>query len=359
MIRLPRMKPLGAAAALALVATFGLSSGAAAASGVQLSETGSTLLYPLFNEWVPVYTHTHAGVTITTQGTGSGTGISDAINGTVNIGASDAYMSDALIKQNPNLLNIPLAISAQQVMYNLPGVSRKVHLHLTGPILALMYEGKIKTWNNPLLKKLNPGVKLPNIPVVPVHRADGSGDTFLFTSYLSFTTKSWANSVGFSTTVPWPNVPGSVTGIGNGGVVDQLANYQGSVGYVGVSWLDQGLKAGLGEAAVQNRAGRFLLPTNATILAAANAQVKKTPANERMTLIYGPGVNSYPIINYEYSIINKNQPSASVAAALRTFLTWAVNPKDGNAAKFLVPVHFLPLPSNVLPLSLKQISEIK
>ncbi len=359
MIRLPRLRSVGVAAVLAMVATLGLGSGAAAGSEIQLTETGSSLLYPLFNIWVPVYSKTHAGVTINTQSTGSGTGIADALNGTVEIGSSDAYMPTAQMQQDPNILNIPLAISAQQVMYNLPGVSSGVHLHLSGAVLALIYEGKVTNWNDPTIQKLNPGVSLPNFPIVPVHRADGSGDTFLFTQYLSFSTRSWSKAVSYGTSVSWPSVQGSVTGVGNGGIVQELVNTPGSVGYVGISWLSQALQDHLGEAAVENRAGRFLLPTSATIAAAAQARVKQTPADERISLILAPGVNSYPIINFEYAIVSRAQPSSQVAAALRTFLIWAVNPNEGNSAKFLTQVHFLPLPANVLPLSTKQIREIK
>jgi phosphate transport system substrate-binding protein len=176
-----RIISFGAAAMLAL-AGF---SASARAQTTTLLETGSSLLYPLFNLWVPAYTKAHPEVRITTQSTGSGTGIAEAASGLAQIGASDAYMSNAMQKQHPEMLNIPLAISSQMVNYNLPGLNG-AHLKLSGPVLATIYEGKIKNWNDPQIAKLNPGVKLPDHAIITIHRTDGSGDTFIFTQYLSF-----------------------------------------------------------------------------------------------------------------------------------------------------------------------------
>ncbi|HUA96565.1 MAG TPA: phosphate ABC transporter substrate-binding protein PstS, partial [Acidimicrobiales bacterium] len=177
-------------------------------SSATISETGSTLLYPLFNLWVPGYNQTYPGVTINTAGTGSGTGITDASNGTVEIGASDAYLSTSDLKASPTLQNIPLAISAQLIAYNIPGIT--AHLKLSGKVLAEIYEGKVTSWNSTAITSINPGVTLPNMPIVTLHRSDGSGDTFLFTTYLSKTTSKWATSVGYDTTVTWPAAPGAL-----------------------------------------------------------------------------------------------------------------------------------------------------
>jgi phosphate transport system substrate-binding protein len=145
-----------------------------AAGTVNILETGSSLLYPLFNLWVPGYTHVDPGVKITTQSTGSGTGIAQSVAGIAQIGASDAYMSNALMKQHPDMLNIPLAISMQMVNYNLPGLNSR-HLKLSGPVLAGIYEGKIRYWDDAQIRGLNPGVHLPHHLIIPVHRSDGSG----------------------------------------------------------------------------------------------------------------------------------------------------------------------------------------
>ena len=327
-------------------------------SVVKLQETGSTLLYPLFQLWVPAYKKVAPNVQITPSGTGSGTGIQQATDGTVQIGASDAYMNNHLIQQNPGMLNIPLAISAQQVMYNLPGISKNVHLKLTGNILAQIYTGKIRYWNDSQIAKINKGIKLPHAAIVPIHRTDGSGDTFLFTTLLTDTNTAWANNISYNTSVSWPSVPGALGANGNNGVVQTAEQTKYSVAYVGISWLDKGLQGGLGEAMIQNRAGKFLLPNNATISAAANAQVGKTPKDERISLIYGPGANSYPIINYEYAIVNEKQANPTVAAAVKNMLMWAIAPTGGNKSTFMTKVHFLPLPKSIAPLSKAQINKI-
>ncbi|QSO52462.1 phosphate ABC transporter substrate-binding protein PstS [Alicyclobacillus curvatus] len=337
----------------------GASNSAAASSGnVTLNETGSSLLYPLFNnQWIAAYQSVDSNVKLTAASTGSGTGISQAIAGTVQIGASDAYLSDAQMKQNPNMLNIPLAISAQQIMYNLPGVTG--HLKLTGDILGQIYLGKIKYWDDAAITALNPGVKLPHQQIVPVRRTDGSGDTFLFTQFLSDTNKTWGSSSGpqFGTSISWPALSSLVGANGNDGVVTQLANTKYSVGYVGISWLDKGTQKGLGYAQLQNKAGNFVLPTQQNIQAAASSMVSQVPTDERISLIYAPGANSYPIINFEYAIINKQQ-SAGTASALKKFLTWAIDPKGGDSSQYMTPVHFLPLPSSVAPKSQAQINQI-
>jgi phosphate transport system substrate-binding protein len=163
--------------------TTSASAAPAASSGsgaTTLSETGSTLMFPLFGSWQTAYSTAVPTVTITSGGTGSGTGIADASTGTVTIGASDAYLSPSDISQNPGLINIPLTVAAVMVNYNVPGVSKP--LDLNGKVLAKIYDGKITNWNDPAIAALNPGVKLPSLKIVTVHRADSSGSTFLFTS---------------------------------------------------------------------------------------------------------------------------------------------------------------------------------
>lgn len=332
--------------------------GAQAAQKITLLETGSTLLYPLFNLWVPQYTQQHPDIRITTQGTGSGTGIAQAISGVAQIGASDAYMSNAQIKQNPDILNIPLAISAQTVNYNLPGLN-KSHLKLNGPVLAGIYDGQIRYWNDARLQKLNPGVKLPHARIIPIHRTDGSGDTFIFSQYLSFSTPAWNQKVGYGTTISWPAVPGGLGAIGNPGMVQASQQNPYSIAYIGVSFHKEIAQAGLGTALLENRAGRFLLPNARTVGAAAAQMIKKTPADERLSLVFSPGADSYPIINYEYAIVNKRQPSPEMAKAVREFLLWTVDRHHGNASRYLDKVNFIALPARISRLSTKQIMEIR
>ena len=345
--------------ALLGVAALGLATvgGASAAESGRLLETGSSLLYPLFNIWVPVYTKTYPGVQITTQSTGSGTGISESVSGLAQIGASDAYLSNALEKQHPEMLNIPLAISSQMVNYNLPGLNNE-HLKLSGPVLAGIYQGKITKWNDPEIAKLNPGVKLPDNTIVPVHRTDGSGDTFIFTQYLSDTTPDWAKSIAYGTTISWPSVNGGLGAEGNQGMVNTVNQTPYSIAYIGISFKGPIAQDKLGEAMLENRAGKFVLPTNATVQSAANAMVAKTPKDERISLIFAPGADSYPIINYEYAIIKSTQSDVQSAQDLKTFLRWALSGTGGNAASFMHQVSFVPLPASVRKLSDAQIAKI-
>lgn len=329
-----------------------------AASSVNLLETGSSLLYPLFNLWVPTYTHVHPNVRITTQSTGSGTGISQSVAGIAQIGASDAYLSDAMMRQHSEMLNIPLAISMQMVNYNLPGLNGS-HLRLSGPVLAAIYDGKITKWNDGQIAKLNAGVKLPDHNIIPIHRSDGSGDTFIFTQYLAFSTPDWANSISYGTTVSWPAVSGELGAVGNPGMETALKDDPYSIAYIGTSYEDAIEKDGMGIAMLQNRNGNFMLPTATTAMAAANVMVSKTPKDERISLIYAPGAMSYPIINYEYALVSRKQPSGDVAAALRDLLTWGISTSGGNAPKYLSAVHFVALPPSVVALSRAQIAEIQ
>jgi phosphate transport system substrate-binding protein len=186
---------------------------------VAISETGSTLLYPLFQLWSSAYHQKYKNVTITPQGTGSGTGISDAADGVIDIGASDAYLSTTDVAEHKGLMNVALAISAQQVNYNVSGIGA-THLKLNGTVLAAIYEGKIKEWDDPQIKALNPGVPLPAEKIVALHRADSSGDTFLFSSYLSDQDPSgWGKTVGYGTSISFPAIPNALGETGNGGMV--------------------------------------------------------------------------------------------------------------------------------------------
>jgi phosphate transport system substrate-binding protein len=327
---------------------------APAASQIALSETGSSLIYPLFNHWGPAYHTKYPNVTITSESTGSGFGISQAATGKVDIGVSDAYLSDDDMSSHKGLMNIALAVSAQQINYNLPGVTD--HLKLSGKVLAAIYQGTITNWNDPQITGLNPGVKLPAIPVVPLHRADESGDTFLFTQYLSKQDPDgWGKAHGASTSVDFPIVSGALRETGNLGMVTGCAKTPGCVAYIGISYLDQATQKGLGEAELGNASGNYLLPDAQSVQAEA-ASFSSTPANQAISLINGPAPNGYPIVNYEYAIVNSSRKDAATAQTIQAFLHWAVT--DGNSAAFLDQVHFQPLPPAVAKLSDTQIATI-
>jgi phosphate transport system substrate-binding protein len=324
-------------------------------AAASVTETGSTLLYPLVSAWAADYQKQFTKVTITTGATGSGTGITDASTGTVNIGASDAYLSASERAANPTLLNIPLAISAQQVNYNVPGL--KTGLKLNGKILAQIYSGKITKWNDSQIAALNPGVSLPGTTIVPLRRVDSSGDTFLFTSYLNAQDPSVWTSSDVGTSVSWPSVSGELAEQGNGGMVTGCSTTKGCIAYIGVSYETQTNADHLGQALLQNAAGNFVAPTASTIVAAASGMTSKTPPDETLSMINSPGAQSYPIINYEYAIVNTKQSDGVTAEDIRAFLVWDLTTGQ-SASKYLDAVNFQPLPAAVVTLSENQIKKI-
>jgi phosphate transport system substrate-binding protein len=353
------MKPCSARTVLLSAGAmwFALPVGAAQAAGVQLQETGSTLLYPLFQQWVTDYGHVAPAVSISTAATGSGAGIAAAIAGKAQIGSSDAYMSDQQAEQNPQLINVPLAISAQTVNYNIPGLNG-AGLKLDGATLAGIYSGRITAWDAPAIAALNQGVTLPHQTIVPIRRADASGDSFIFTQFLDFANQEWEDQVGYGTSVQWPSVSGERTAQGNAQMVQTLAATPYSIAYVGISFRDSIAHAGLGTARLENQSGRFLLPTPETVSAAASMLDSRTPPDERLSLVFAPGEKSYPLINYEYVVVSKSQADGATAAALRGFLLWTISLDGGNAGKYLDTVGFIPLPDFIRGMSEHQISLI-
>ncbi len=361
----PMRKVLTATALAPLVLLAACSSGSTSSSPsssspasnggvVSLSETGSTLMFPLFAAWQTTYNKTVKNVNITTAATGSGTGIADASAGIVTMGGSDAYLSPAQMSSNHNLLNIPLAVSGAFITYNLPGVT--AHLKFNGTVLSQIYSGKITTWNNSAIKALNPGVSLPSMKIVVLHRSDSSGTTFIYTSYLNAQDSSgWGSSL-VGTTVSWPSIPGELAEDGNGGMVSGCTATKGCIAYVGTSYLTQTTAGHLGEAELANKAGKYTLPTASTIQAALAQFSPSTPANGTQALINTSAPTGYPIINYEYVIVNRKQASPAVASALKAFLNWTLT--TGSSATFLGPVNFQPLPSQVRTQSQAQINSI-
>jgi phosphate transport system substrate-binding protein len=225
-------------------------------------------------------------------------------------------------------------------------------------VLAAIYTGKIRSWDDKSIAALNPDVKLPHQDIIPVRRADGSGDSFVFTQYLSFSTPSWENKVGYGTSINWPAVPGSLSADGNAGVLQELQKTPYAITYLGVSFHSEIAKAELGTAALKSYSGEFLLPTPQTIAAAAGSVGPRTPASESLTLVNAPGANAYPLVNYEYAIVSTKQPNPATAEALRKFLHWAIVPDEANE-KYLDDAHFIALPAHIWVLSHDQIETIK
>jgi phosphate transport system substrate-binding protein len=308
------------------------------ANGKTISETGSTLLFPLFGDWQTAYSTADPSVTITSGATGSGTGIADAATGLVNIGAADEYLSTSDLSQYPGLLNIPLTVAAVDVNYNVTGVKKP--LNLSGTVLAEIYTGKITTWNDPAIAKLNPGVTLPAEKIVTLHRGDSSGQTFLFTSYLNAQDPSAWPSSNIGTTITWPSVPGALAETGQGGMLSACGTTKGCIAYIGISDLTKATAAGLGTASLADKSGTFEAPTSTTI-ASALSSFSAAPASGAESLLNSG--SGYPIINFEYAIVKKTQPSAAEATQVKKFLSWVLD--TGDTSTYLSPVNFLPLPT--------------
>jgi phosphate transport system substrate-binding protein len=341
---------------------------AVAHATLTISETGSTLILPLFKSWVAAYGKVDPELQMTVGATGSAAGITEAIAKHAQIGTSDAYMSDNDAMANPQILNIPLAISAHTVVANLPEL-RGATLKLSGPVLALIYSGKVTQWDASPIAAINQGVPLPHHAIVPVRRADGSGNTFVFTQFLTFSTPDelhissqdfdWERKIGYGTTVSWPAVSGELTAPGNPEMVQTIIRTPYSVGYIGASFKDDADKGGLQTAMLENQDGKFVLPTTATVTAAAAVLTPRTPPDQRLTLVFAQGANSYPLINYEYAVVSTRQSNSQVASAISNFLLWCVALQGGNAPSFLEPVHFIGLPPAIRALSELQIAKIQ
>ena len=317
------------------------------AAPVTLNESGSSLLFPYLQVLVAPLKAQYSNITLAPAAGGSGKGISDATAGTTQLGGSDAYLSPGQMAASPGLLNIPIAVSSQAVDYNLSGVSTP--LKLSGNVIAQMYEGKITKWNDPAIAALNSGVTLPATTVVPVRRVDSSGDTFIFTSFLSKTNPAWSSGPAYGTTVTWPAAPGELTANGNPGMVQTCKATPGCIAYVGISAQAKAKAAGLGESLLQNQAGQFVSPTQDDVTAAVSASTGNVPDNLAASLIYASGATSYPIVNFEYLVVKSSQADANTAKAIRTFLAFAIDPSMGATAANLAKEQFVALPSSVIP----------
>ena len=201
-------------------------------------------------------------------------------------------------------------------------------------------------------------MKLPHQDIIAIHRNDSSGDSFIFSQYLTFSTDSWEDGPSFGTDVAWPAIPNAKGATGNDGMVKTLAATPYGIAYVGGSFFGQVAGAHLGTAMLKNQAGNFVSPNPSNVRVAAAALDTRTPKDERLSLVFAPGANSYPLVNYEYAIVAAKQPDPATAAALRNFLLWAIDDGHGNDQKLLDPLHFATLPEAVRALSDAQIRKI-
>ncbi|WP_022797598.1 phosphate ABC transporter substrate-binding protein PstS [Thermus islandicus] len=284
---------------------------------------GATFPYPLMAKYADEYTRLTGGkVRVNYQSIGSGGGIRQFLEQTVHFGASDAPLDDGRLKEvrerfKTQALNLAYALGAVVPVYNLPGV--KEPLRFTGPVLADIYLGKVKTWNDPALQELNPGVKLPPLPITVVHRSDGSGTSYVFTDYLAKVSREWAQKVGRGTSVEWPV---GVGGKGNEGVAGVVRQTPGAIGYVELTYAKQN---SLAYGAVRNKAGRFVLADLASMKAAANVPL---PGDMRVSLTDTAAPDGYPIASFTYLLlyenlsVNKAVKSEAEARALVEFVRW-------------------------------------
>ena len=308
-------------------------------------------MFPLFGAWQTAYNTTVTTVTITTAGTGSGTGIADAGTGTTTIGASDAYLSSAIMSQYPGLENIPLTVAALMVNYNLPGV--KTPLKLNGTVLAQIYTGKIKTWNDPEIATLNPGVKLPSTAITVIHRSDSSGTTSGFTSFLAAVDPEFKSKVGEGKDVPWPTGTGAKGNAGVAGAVQQTA---GAVGYVEQAYA---LEHKFTYASVKNKSGSFVAPTLASTSAAGEGVT--VPANLGIKVINSPTPTAYPITSQTFIVVNKDLCKAgtpggeSAAKGVVKFLEYGL----GSGQSILSQADYAALPASILSKSKEAVSGLE
>ena len=328
--------------------TAGSSSATTAAGGgsssgsVTLQESGSSLMYPYLQGIVGPFHAANPTITVAPAPGGSGKGVADVIAGTTDFGASDAYLSPTQMASDPTLENIPAVVSSQSVDYNLKGITS---LKLNGTVLAGMYLGTITKWNDPAVAALNPGVTLPSEDVHPIHRTDSSGDSFLFTSFLSKTDPTFNTKVGPSELPSLPSVATSASATGNPGMVQTCSTTPGCVAYIGISARASAMAAGLGEAALQNPSGQFVT-SSPTSVDAAVAAAPSIPANLAVSLIDLPGAGAYPIVNFEYFIVKKGTKNA---AAIQKFFTYVIDPTGGSAPAALAKDNFEALPSSLVP----------
>jgi phosphate transport system substrate-binding protein len=317
-----------------------------ALAATQLTGAGSTFDYPFFSKAFYEYSQKHADLTVNYQSIGSGGGIQQFIAKTVDFGASDVPMNEEELKRAGGaVLQIPVTLGGEAMGYNLPGVGKG--LKLTRQLIADIYLGKVTKWNDPKLVQLNPGVKLPNMPITVVHRSDGSGTTYIFTDFLSHVSAEWKQKVGAGKSVQWPV---GIGGKGNEGVAGQVRETPGAIGYIELAYV---LENQMTYAQVQNKAGKFLYPSIKTVAAAA--ATKPNVSATDFSIVDAAGADSYPISGYSWVMVYKKPTNPGRAKLVRDVLSWLVT--DGQ--KVAESVDYVPLPQNVQHRALSIIDQMQ
>ncbi|MBW4053844.1 MAG: phosphate ABC transporter substrate-binding protein PstS [Proteobacteria bacterium] len=313
-----------------------------------INGAGATFPYPIYSKWFSEYSKIDTSVKFNYQSIGSGGGIKQITEQTVDFGASDKFLTDAELKAAPGkLVHIPTVMGAVVVTYNVPGV--KTGLKLSADDVSGIYLGKIKMWNDPRIANENRGVALPAKPIIVVHRSDGSGTTAIFTDYLSNVSPEWKSRVGMGTSVKWP---AGLGGKGNEGVAGQVKNTAYSVGYVELAYAFENK---LPFATLKNRDGHYVVPSIKSTTAAAAGAAKHMPSDYRISLVNQPGKDAYPIAGFTWLLVYEHQKDAAKGKKLVEFLKWEL--KKGQ--KLAAPLLYAPLPANVVKMVEKTIAGIK
>lgn len=317
---------------------------------LQLNGAGATFPYVIYSKWFDVY-QKKTGVQFNYQSIGSGGGIKQIIEGTVDFGATDGPMSDEMLaeakaKRGTDVLHIPMVMGAVVATYNLPTVG--ADLKVTPDALAGIFLGEITRWNDPKVVMHNPGKNLPNKPIIVVHRSDGSGTTFIFVDYLSKVSEKWRTKVGKGTSVNWPLGLG---GKGNEGVAGLVKQTEGAIGYVELAYA---VKNNLSYAMIQNTAGQFIKPTLESVTAAAMNEARSMPSDLRVSITNAAGKDSYPISGFTWLLVYQRPRDPQKGKALVDFLHWAMKEGQQYAGDLL----YAPLPKEVVALCERKIASI-
>ncbi len=323
----------------ALAAAFGIAALAPAAHAQVLTGAGATFPAPLYQKWFQEYSQQH-GVRINYQAIGSGGGIKQITAHAVDFGASDAPMSAAELALAPGIVHIPTVAGAVVVAYNIPGIGAGIHL--TGPIVSDIFQGKITNWSDPRIAKLSPGTKFPNLAISTFHRSDGSGTTNIFTTYLGQVSGDWQSSVGAGKSVKWPKGLG---GKGNPGVAALIKQNDGGIGYIELAYAVQN---NISYAAMQNAKGKFIYPSVASTTAAAEGVT--LPPDFRKVITNTTAPDGYPITGFTFLLVYRNS-----SPALKSFLNWALTTGQRDADGLL----YAPLPAGVQKRALAAVASLK
>jgi phosphate transport system substrate-binding protein len=320
------------------LASFGLAGAAPAQTG--LTGAGATFPNPIYTKWFDAY-NKKTGVQVNYQSIGSGGGIRQFTEGTVDFGATDGPMTDEQIAAvHGDVLHIPTVLGAVVATYNLPSLGRQA-LRFDGPTLADVFLGRITKWNDPRLRALNPGVALPASDILVVHRSDGSGTSYIFTDYLSKVSPEWKDKVGRATSVNWPVGLG---GKGNEGVTQQVKQSEGAIGYVELIYA---LSNGLPAAEIKNAAGAFVPATLKGLSAAAAGMDLAADTDFRVSITNAPGPDAYPISSLTWLLVHRQDSTSAKQRAIRGFLIWMLQPEPQRMAADL---HYGPLPVGLIEL---------